>query len=980
MSEYDSTHVYVPLERLQEMRLLQRRAGPGRGQPDPDQGQAGRRTSTSSPIKLQTALEQLRPMYFRVSTWEQKQGPLLAAVAVEQSILNILLFFIIAVAGFGILAIFSMIVVEKTRDIGVMKALGASTSGVRGIFLGYGLLLGLVGSGVGMVGGLLFVRYINEIEKWLSKLTGRKVFDDSIYYFDEIPTLVEPWTVAWIVGGALFIAVAASIWPAQRAASSTRSRRCGSNDDRPGSASAECRCVRSVSDPHVHSSLRTRRPSREANTMTIHLAAMRAGEELSQGEERGPGAPRGRPGGRARRARGGRRRQRVGQEHAPARPRPARRARRRRGRLDGQRIDDLPDRQRDALRNRTFGFIFQFYHLLPELSALENVMMPQLIRHGVWSYLADAQADPRARRRRCWSGSGLGHRLTHRPSELSGGEMQRAAIARALAGGPGDPPGRRADRQPRRRHRPGRARAAPRLEPRARAHYDDGHPRSPDRPAGRPGRSARRGADRGMGPRPGLTRPASAAALDGRGLDDRTVERHGGSAMRMSLKVYIGGKLYDKADAKISVYDHGLLYGDGVFEGIRSYSGRVFRLSRARRPALRLGRGRSTCRSRCPRARWPQAIVDTLAVNKLVDAYIRVVVTRGAGSLGLDPRKTTDPQVIIITDAISLYPAELYEHGLKIVTAGTMRNHPSALEPADQVAQLPQQHPGQDRGDQRRLPRSPDAQPQGRGRRVHRRQHLRRPQGRAAHPVARRRHPRRDHPRRRDRAGPRAPGITVFERTMDRHDIYTADECFLTGTAAEVIPVVECDGRPIGAGKPGPITRDLRQRFHALVREERIEGHRRRGRDPHDPGPDRLQPARREGRCATPAAWPSGWAPSCTCSTSSPRSSRAGPDPTAHARSSRPSTIARPRQQSREALGRRARAVLGHAAGRSRRPSAGAARSRGSSTTRRDAAIDLIVIATHGRTGLSHVLLGSVAERIVREAPCPVLTIRDRTT
>src|SRR6202008_1365162 len=115
------------------------------------------------------------PMYFRVSTWEQKQGPLLAAVAVEQSILNMLLFFIIAVAGFGILAIFSMIVVEKTRDIGVMKALGASTSGVRGIFLGYGLLLGTVGSGVGMIGGLLFVRYINNIETFLSKVTGRRV-------------------------------------------------------------------------------------------------------------------------------------------------------------------------------------------------------------------------------------------------------------------------------------------------------------------------------------------------------------------------------------------------------------------------------------------------------------------------------------------------------------------------------------------------------------------------------------------------------------------------------------------------------------------------------------------------------------------------------------------------------------------------------------------------------------------------------------
>jgi lipoprotein-releasing system permease protein len=122
------------------------------------------------------------------------------------------------VAGFGILAIFSMIVVEKTRDIGIMKALGASTSGVRNIFLGYGLLLGAVGSGVGMVGGLVFVRYINEIEKGLSVILKHKVFDDSIYYFDRIPTVVETHTVVAIVIGALVIAVGASVWPAQRAA------------------------------------------------------------------------------------------------------------------------------------------------------------------------------------------------------------------------------------------------------------------------------------------------------------------------------------------------------------------------------------------------------------------------------------------------------------------------------------------------------------------------------------------------------------------------------------------------------------------------------------------------------------------------------------------------------------------------------------------------------------------------------------------
>ena len=218
MSEYDSTHVYVPLERFQKMRLLfdeqQRRGAVNQIQVKLKKGA----NLDAVAEKMQLALERFRHMQFHVSTWEQKQGPLLSAVAIEQNILNMLLFFIIAVAGFGILAIFSMIVVEKTRDIGVMKALGASTAGVRGIFLGYGLLLGLVGSGVGMAGGLLFVRNINWIEDQLSWIVGHKVFDDTIYYFNEIPTLVEPATVAGIVAGALLIAAAASVWPAQRAA------------------------------------------------------------------------------------------------------------------------------------------------------------------------------------------------------------------------------------------------------------------------------------------------------------------------------------------------------------------------------------------------------------------------------------------------------------------------------------------------------------------------------------------------------------------------------------------------------------------------------------------------------------------------------------------------------------------------------------------------------------------------------------------
>ncbi len=158
------------------------------------------------------------PGQVTIKTWEEKQGLLLSAVEVETAILNVLLFLIITVAGFGILAIFYMIVVEKTRDIGILKSLGASSNGVMSIFLSYGLGLGIVGSTAGVVIGLLFVRYINQIEDALSWLTGRKVFDEKIYYFFEIPTSVSPVMVASVAFGAISIAVLASILPARRAA------------------------------------------------------------------------------------------------------------------------------------------------------------------------------------------------------------------------------------------------------------------------------------------------------------------------------------------------------------------------------------------------------------------------------------------------------------------------------------------------------------------------------------------------------------------------------------------------------------------------------------------------------------------------------------------------------------------------------------------------------------------------------------------
>ncbi len=215
MSEYDSHFAFVPIRRLQELRGMWNY-------------QTGIGWVNSIQIKLKPGADgnevrdKLRKIFpvqkYNVITWRDKQGPLLAAVQMEIVILNILLFMIIAVAGFGILATFLMIVVEKTRDIGILKSLGASRSGIMSIFLGYGLLLGVVGSGVGMVLGLLFVDNLNRIADFVSWATGQPVFDPSIYYFEKIPAIVDPLMIVWVVLGALTIAVLASVLPALRAA------------------------------------------------------------------------------------------------------------------------------------------------------------------------------------------------------------------------------------------------------------------------------------------------------------------------------------------------------------------------------------------------------------------------------------------------------------------------------------------------------------------------------------------------------------------------------------------------------------------------------------------------------------------------------------------------------------------------------------------------------------------------------------------
>ncbi|REK17382.1 MAG: ABC transporter permease [Planctomycetota bacterium] len=215
LSEYDETSIFVPLETLQRMREMI----------DPETN-IGYATSIQIKLRDPAAGNQVRDMLraefpagrYAVDTWRDQQGPLLAAVNLESTILNVLLFMIIAVAGFGILAIFFMIVVEKTKDVGILKSLGAPSRGILGIFLGYGLALGIVGSGGGMVMGLLFVANINQIADALAYCTGQPVFDPNVYYFTEIPVVVHPLTVAWIVVGAMLIAVMASILPARRAA------------------------------------------------------------------------------------------------------------------------------------------------------------------------------------------------------------------------------------------------------------------------------------------------------------------------------------------------------------------------------------------------------------------------------------------------------------------------------------------------------------------------------------------------------------------------------------------------------------------------------------------------------------------------------------------------------------------------------------------------------------------------------------------
>jgi branched-chain amino acid aminotransferase len=284
----------------------------------------------------------------------------------------------------------------------------------------------------------------------------------------------------------------------------------------------------------------------------------------------------------------------------------------------------------------------------------------------------------------------------------------------------------------------------------------------------------------------------------------------------MSLKVYISGQLYDKENAKVSVYDHGLLYGDGVFEGMRIYGGKVFRL---KQHLERLWNSAKAIWLEIPISpeEMTDAVNSTVKTNGIEDGYVRLVVTRGAGTLGLDPNKTSDPQVIVIADHIELYPKEFYENGLEIVTVSTIRNHPAAVNPrvkslnylnnilakieglqAGCIEALMLNHKGEvaectgdnifllshgelltppiDAGILEGITRAVVIELAG------------------------------------------EENIPFREIPLTRHDVYIADECFLTGSAAEVVPVVKVDSRKIGDGKPGPVTRRLLERFHEATR------------------------------------------------------------------------------------------------------------------------------------------------------------------
>jgi branched-chain amino acid aminotransferase len=285
----------------------------------------------------------------------------------------------------------------------------------------------------------------------------------------------------------------------------------------------------------------------------------------------------------------------------------------------------------------------------------------------------------------------------------------------------------------------------------------------------------------------------------------------------MTQKVYINGTLVPKEDAKVSVYDHGLLYGDGVFEGIRVYYGKVFLLPEH---IKRLYESALSIRLGIPlsQTKMIEAVESTVATNGLKDAYVRLVVTRGSGTLGLDVRRTSNPQVIIIVDTISMYPPAIYEKGMALITASTIRNHPHALsariKSLNYLNNILAKMEATDVGFEEALMLNHQGEVSectGDNIFIVKNRVVRTPpteagilEGITRGAVIRL---------------AKQAGLTVVEGPFTRHDIYAADECFLTGTAAEVVSVISLDGRTIGDGKPGPVTKDLLERFRELTRK-----------------------------------------------------------------------------------------------------------------------------------------------------------------
>ena len=287
------------------------------------------------------------------------------------------------------------------------------------------------------------------------------------------------------------------------------------------------------------------------------------------------------------------------------------------------------------------------------------------------------------------------------------------------------------------------------------------------------------------------------------------------------MKIYINGKMYRKEDAKISVFDHGFLYGDGVFEGIRSYNRLVFKLQEH---IERLYESAHSIMIEIPLARdqMIKAVIATLKANGLKDAYIRLVVTRGEGDLGLDPRKCKgNASVVIITDKIALYPEKLYKEGLSIITVPTVRNLPEAVNPQIKslnylnniLAKIEAVSTGHDEAimlDSLGYV----AECTGDNIFIVKRGHLYTP----PQCMGTLRGITRDSVLEIARKG----AIGAHEHVITRHEVYISDECFLTGTAAEIIPVVKVDSRVIGLGKPGPVTASLMKKFKELTKKEGV--------------------------------------------------------------------------------------------------------------------------------------------------------------